>query len=43
MAGKRNILEDVGDNRQAYFTHETTPFENMENRNMRSLFPFIAS
>jgi len=43
MAGKRNILEGVGDNRQTYFAHETTSFENKGSRTMRPLFPFIIS
>lgn len=43
MAGKRNILEGVGDNRQTYFAHETTSFENKGSRSMRPLFPFIIS
>ena len=41
MAGKRNILESVGENRQTYFTHETASFENKGSLSMRPLFPFI--
>lgn len=43
MAGKRKILENVGENRLIYFTHETTSFENKGSRTMRPLFPFIIS
>jgi len=43
MAGKRYILEGVGDNRQTYFAHETTSFENKGSRTMRPLFPFVIS
>ena len=43
MTGKRNILGGVGDNRQTYFAHETTSFENKGSRIMRPLFPFIIS
>ena len=42
MAGKRNIIE-VGDNRQTYFTQETTSFENKGSRTMRPLYPFVIS
>lgn len=43
MAGKRNIIESVGNNRQTYFAHETTSFENKGSRTMRPLFPFVIS
>ena len=43
MAGKRKILENVGENRLIYFTHETTSFENKGSRTMRPLFPFVIS